>query len=303
MPAKTKNETKWTKQADGSYVLGEFTIRKSTDNHRWPWVLTHPQLMHTGGFRTDFAGHAFETLTKAKAGGPLMLQNKLDKIRTGIAKERRERAIELCKQLRITDAKEYSPAMGIGWFQYLEIKMGVTAAAIQAECAKARTEEIVAGLEGVDPDSLVAALQDHGYLDDYEPASRSQTVFQSGKATIMVEEFETGYRVCLIVGFDTYKTGIFEFETKSPDKLGNAAVAGINRLDNSDRERLYEDAALAFAEAPEDGYCPIHGERFKYTIYDSNALTIDAELVIGTPRTAEQNARIAANIAKMQSVA
>ena len=93
---------KWTKQSDGSYTWGEFTIRKS-EGHSYPWRLFHPTLIDPDkGW-----GNRFSTLRDAKTVAPQMLAHHEQKILV----EKKAKADEICRKCRIKDTREWSPAL------------------------------------------------------------------------------------------------------------------------------------------------------------------------------------------------
>jgi hypothetical protein len=209
---KPKSATKWKREADGSYTFEQFKIEKNPAkwSNRYPWILTHPEISRNDN---DPAYH-FATLTDAKLGGPRYLDEQRSKIRTGIHLGRCERAAELVKRCRIKDAKEYSVAMGISYFTYLEMKMGVTAAEIATASAKAEAEEFVANIDG--PLDLIAAeMMQHIDPDRFQDAPEDTHIIRSGQVTFIVDELpakdkiDDRYRVTIVYGFEELLQGSF----------------------------------------------------------------------------------------------
>jgi hypothetical protein len=266
---------KWTRQADGSYTMGEFRIEKNPAkwSRRFPWILTHPQLEQAH----------FETLAKAKDFGPRKLAEEQAKIRTGIMLERRERALEIVKRCRIKDAKEYTPAMGIGYMDYIAIKVGTTAEAVRAESDRARAEELVLDLAnepGYPPLECIAAeLVTWLDADSWQQVAVRQAVITSGKVTIILDKLpprdsiDDQYRATIVWGHSVRTV------TCEADSDLDAAVDALDKIPSADKCELVTEKILDLTTVEpitRPGLDKPWGHRHNYLLTDAEGKTCEA---------------------------
>jgi hypothetical protein len=274
---------KWTKQSDGSYTWGEFTIRKS-EGHNYPWRLYHPTLIDPD----NGWGNRFSTLRDAKTVAPQIFAHHEQMVLA----EKKAKADDICRTCRIKDAREWSPGLGIGYMDYLALKVGTTAEEIRRESHKAEALELV-----------WTALEEHPLWDEYviidelcdtysdycQRVPNDNLVFKSGDIVAIAEVLEDGYRVKIIDGYTCHADNEV-YTAKCPYQ---AVSDALNKLHVDLRMELLGNERLEFVN--EANRYVLRGQ----TDEDDPDKGREFELEIAPRRTAEQTARIKAAIERM----
>jgi hypothetical protein len=274
---------KWTKQSDGSYTWCEFTIRKS-EGHSYPWRLFHPTLIDP-----DMGwGNRFSTLRDATTVAPQILAHHEQKILA----EKKAKAGEICRKCRIADAREWSPSLGIGYMDYLALKVGTTAEEVRRESHKAEALELV-----------WKALEEHPHWDEYviidelcdtysdycQRVPNDNLVFKSGDIVAIAEVFDHGYRVKIVDGYTCHASN----EVYKAKCAYQAVADALNDLHVDLRMELLGNERLEFVN--EANRYVLRGQ----TDEDDPDRGREFELEVAPRRTAEQTARIKAAIERM----
>jgi hypothetical protein len=277
---------KWTKQSDGSYTWSEFTIRKSV-GYNYPWRLFHPTLIDPDkGW-----GNRFSTLRDAKTVAPQLLAHHQQKILA----EKKAKADEVCRQCRIKDAREWSPALGIGYMDYLALKVGTTAEEIRRESHKAEALELV-----------WTALEEHPLWDEYviidelcdtysdycQRVPNDNLVFKSGQLAMIAEVLEDGHRVKIIDGFTCHADN----RVYAAKCVYQAVADALNDLQIGLRMELLSNERLEFVN--EANRYVLRGQ----TDEDDPDKGREFELEVAPHRTTQQTARLKAAIEKLAKV-
>jgi hypothetical protein len=274
---------KWTKQSDGSYTWGEFTIRKSV-GHNYPWRLFHLSLIDPD----KCWGNRFSTLRDAKTVAPQILAHHEQKILA----EKKAKADEICRRCRIKDSREWSPSLGIGYMDYLAIRVGTTAEEVRRESHKAEALELV-----------WTALEEHPLWDEYviidelcdtysdycQRVPTDSLVFKSGDIVAVAEVLEEGYRVKIIDGYTCHANN----EVSTAKCAYQAVADALNDLHVDLRMELLGNERLEFVN--EANRYVLRGQ----TDEDDPDKGREFDLGVTPRRTAEQTARIKAAIERM----